>query len=169
MPVYLIRSRMNREYISKGAAILIVIVANACTSRTAKVPEVFSPESLQGEWHMLTEQNGEQVLFYPCDADNVFIQVKGDSIIIGWGQDASAGKIEDWNKNVADNDISLAVNDSFSVNFYRVLKTEEGLTEWWLWEDAEKPALLVNAVNKSRYKEVRQPCKECWEDCDEEQ
>lgn len=157
-----------------------LILAAACSSRTAETTSTDSeqitqdikpgltPEDLQGEWHMITEQNGEWVLFYPCDADNTFVQVKGDSIVIGWGQDATGGIIEDWLEGDTGNQITLAVNDSYSVNYYRVEKAENGNTVWWLWEDADNPSQFINAVNKPNYKEVRQPCKECWEDCDEE-
>jgi hypothetical protein len=121
------------------------------------------PKDLQGEWHMITEVDGEWILYYPCDADNIFIQLKSDSIIIGWGQDATAGKIENWSTD--DNTLTLAVNDSYSVNTYQVNPGKE-YTEWWLWEDAEKPSRFIPASQKSLYKEVKQPCKECWEDCE---
>ncbi len=159
--------------------VAVLLFATACTMRTsentvvAEQPQqenlTFSPASLQGEWHMISEQDGEWVLFYPCDADNTFIQVKGDSIIIGWGQDATAGVIEDYTSNETGNEITLAVNDSYAVNYYRVERTENGKIAWWLWEDAERPSQFINAFDKPSYKEVRQPCKECWEDCDEDQ
>ncbi|MCE7862199.1 MAG: hypothetical protein DYG99_01520 [Bacteroidetes bacterium CHB5] len=128
--------------------------------------ETLPAESLEGEWHMVTEVDGEWVLFYPCDADNTFIQIQADSIVIGWGQDATAGKIESWSND--GNKLTLAVNDSYAVNTYQVNTGLNGYTEWWLWEDAEKPSRFIHARNKAQYKEVRQPCKECWEDCEEE-
>jgi hypothetical protein len=162
--------RLNSVFI-----IFLLIVAMCCTPKSnepnaesleiAETENAFEPEDLQGEWHMITEIDGEWVLFYPCDADNTFIQIKGDSIIIGWGQDATGGKIENW---TADGDkLTLAVNDSYAVSTYPVSAGPD-YTEWWLWEDAEKPSRFINAINKSQYKEVRQPCKECWEDCEEE-
>jgi hypothetical protein len=116
---------------------------------------------------MITEVDGEWVLYYPCDADNTFIQLKADSIVIGWGQDATAGKIE--NRAVDGDKLTLAVNDSYAVNTYQLRIDQAGYTEWWLWEDAEAPSRFIHASQKSLYKEVKQPCKECWEDCDEEQ
>ncbi len=127
----------------------------------------FTLASLAGEWHMVTLQDNNWVLFYPCDADNTFVQVKGDSIVIGWGQDATLGKIESWSKS---NDyLSLVVNDSYSTNTYRVQQTDDGLTQWWLWEDAEGPSYFIPASDKSNYPTIKQPCKECWEDCEEGQ
>ena len=35
----------------------------------------FTLASLAGEWHMVTLQDNNWVLFYPCDADNTFVQV----------------------------------------------------------------------------------------------
>jgi hypothetical protein len=127
----------------------------------------FTLASLTGEWHMVTLQDNNWVLYYPCDADNTFVQIKGDSIIIGWGQDATLGKIESWSKS---NDyLSLVVNDSYATNSYRVQQTEDGLTQWWLWEDAEGPSYFIPAAEKNNYATIKQPCKECWEDCEEGQ
>lgn len=142
--------------------------AETAIEQDQKIPlvEKTQPETLQGEWHMITEVDGEWVLFYPCDADNTFIQLKADSIIIGWGQDATAGKIENWTAD--ESGLTLAVNDSYAVNTYKV-SAGNGYTEWWLWEDAEKPSRFIHAREKAHYKVVRQPCKECWEDCEEDQ
>ena len=77
----------------------------ACTSKTNlnnevdSVAETISPfklSDLTGTWHMLTLEDNEWVLFTACDADNTTVTIKGDSIIIGWGQDATGGKIESW-------------------------------------------------------------------------
>jgi len=127
----------------------------------------FTLASLAGEWHMVTQMDNEWVLFYPCDADNTFVQVKGDSIVIGWGQDATAGKIESWSRSNID-ELSLVVNDSYATSTYRVQQTDDGLTQWWLWEDAEGPSYFIPATEKSIYPTIKQPCKECWEDCEEE-
>jgi hypothetical protein len=128
----------------------------------------FTLASLAGEWHMVTLEDNNWVLFYPCDADNTFVQIKGDSIVIGWGQDATAGKIESWSLNNID-ELSLVVNDSYATNTYRVQQTDDGLTQWWLWEDAEGPSYFIPSSEKSNYPTIKQPCKECWEDCEEEQ
>jgi len=154
-----------------------IVLMSACTPKPAVefensdnevvTEQASASQDLQGEWHMITEVDGEWVLYYPCDADNTFIQLKADSIVIGWGQDATAGKIE--NRAVDGDKLTLAVNDSYAVNTYQVKIDQAGYTEWWLWEDAEAPSRFIHASQKSLYKEVKQPCKECWEDCDEEQ
>jgi hypothetical protein len=156
-------------------SLFICLIASACNPKTTETtteqadskPANLSANELEGEWHMITEVDGEWVLYYPCDADNTFIQLKGDSIVIGWGQDATAGKIE--NRAVDGDKLTLAVNDSYAVNTYQLRIDQAGYTEWWLWEDAEAPSRFIHASQKSIYKEVKQPCKECWEDCDEEQ
>jgi hypothetical protein len=156
-------------------SLFICLIASACNPKTTETtteqadskPANLSANELEGEWHMITEVDGEWVLYYPCDADNTFIQLKADSIVIGWGQDATAGKIE--NRAVDGDKLTLAVNDSYAVNTYQLRIDQAGYTEWWLWEDAEAPSRFIHASQKSIYKEVKQPCKECWEDCDEEQ
>jgi len=127
----------------------------------------FTLASLTGEWHMVSLQDNNWVLFYPCDADNTFVQIKGDSIVIGWGQDTTAGIIESWSLTNTD-ELSLVVNDTYATTTYRVQQTDDGLTQWWLWEDAEGPSYFIPASEKSNYATIKQPCKECWEDCEEE-
>ncbi|MBL7873064.1 MAG: hypothetical protein JNM78_15715 [Cyclobacteriaceae bacterium] len=129
-------------------------------------PGNFSLKDLMGEWHMVTQEEGEWVLFYACDADNTTVTIKGDSIVIGWGQDATAGKIESW--SVENDKLSLVVNDSYETNVYQVQKAEDGLMQWWLWDDSEGQSLFVHERYKNKYRVVKQPCKECWEDCDED-
>jgi hypothetical protein len=102
----------------------------------------FTLASLAGDWHMVTQQDNEWVLFYPCDADNTMVSINADSIMIGWGQDATLGKIESW--SASNGSLALVVNDSYSINTYRVEKTDDGLTQWWLWEDAEGPSYFIS-------------------------
>jgi hypothetical protein len=127
----------------------------------------FTLATLAGDWHMVTQQDNEWVLFYPCDADNTMVSINADSIMIGWGQDATLGKIESW--SASNGSLALVVNDSYSINTYRVEKTDDGLTQWWLWEDAEGPSYFISGNDINTYPVIKQPCKECWEDCEEEE
>jgi hypothetical protein len=157
---------------------LLAFIIGACSpspkSEDESVAEVeatnssndFTLASLSGDWHMVTQQNNEWVLFYPCDADNTMVSIQADSIMIGWGQDATLGKIESW--STSNGSLALVVNDSYSINTYRVEKTEDGLTQWWLWEDAEGPSYFISGKDIASYPVIKQPCKECWEDCDDE-
>lgn len=156
--------------------ILAFMVLMACTSKTSSTSEAdfavskssnFKLSDLSGTWHMLTLEENDWVLFYACDADNTTVTIKGDSIVIGWGQDATVGKIESW--SVENDKISLVVNDSFQTNVYQALGSEDGFMQWWLWEDSEEPGYFIHERDKSTYPAVKQPCKECWEDCDEEE
>lgn len=153
---------------------LILISCSPASKSDEQVPAETQPgtmenlklASLAGDWYMVTQQDNEWVLFYPCDADNTMVSVQADSIMIGWGQDATLGKIESW--SASNGSISLVVNDSYSINIYKVEKTEDGLTQWWLWEDAEGPSYFISGKDKDAYPVIKQPCKECWEDCEEE-
>ncbi|MBK7651136.1 MAG: hypothetical protein IPJ20_10965 [Flammeovirgaceae bacterium] len=157
---------------------LLAFIIGACSpspkSEDESVAEVeatnssndFTLASLSGDWHMVTQQNNEWVLFYPCDADNTMVSIHTDSIMIGWGQDATVGKIESW--SASKGSLALVVNDSYSTNTYRVEKTDDGLTQWWLWEDAEGPSYFISGKDIASYPVIKQPCKECWEDCDDE-
>jgi len=136
------------------------------TTANKETPDTLTLTDLSGTWHMLTLEENEWVLFTACDADNTTVSIKGDSIVIGWGQDATAGKIESW--SVENDKISLVVRDSYQTNVYQALGSEDGLMQWWLWEDSEEPGYFIHDRDMSSYPTIKQPCKECWEDCDEE-
>ncbi len=155
------------------ASVFLIALLAACaqtssneeTDSTEKTDSNFSLKDLAGEWHMVTQEEGEWILFYACDADNTTVTIKGDSIVIGWGQDATGGKIESW--SLENDKLSLVVNDSYETNVYQVQQAEDGLMQWWLWDDSEGQSLFVHDRDKNKYRVVKQPCKECWEDCDE--
>ncbi len=169
-------TRLHRQILILPIIALIMI---RCSGGSTSTPETaaestpstteksFALSDLSGEWHMLTQQNGDWVLYYPCDADNTFVQVKGDSIVIGWGQDATLGIIESWTLSDLD-ELSLVVNDSYTTTTYRVQQTEDGLTQWWLQDDVEGPSYFTHVREKDLFRTIKQPCKECWEDCEEE-
>jgi hypothetical protein len=156
------------------ASFLLIGLLAACTQLKSnderesveQTNSELSLTDLEGEWHMVTQEEGEWILFYACDADNTKVTIKGDSIVIGWGQDATAGKIESW--SVDDDKFSLVVNDSHEINVYEVQPAEDGLMQWHLWDDSEGQSLFVHDRDKNKYRVVKQPCKECWEDCDED-
>ncbi|MDZ7648708.1 MAG: hypothetical protein U5K54_16860 [Cytophagales bacterium] len=43
---------------------------------TGQTVEDFTLSSLAGDWHMVTQQDNEWVLFYPCDADNTMVSFR---------------------------------------------------------------------------------------------
>jgi hypothetical protein len=155
------------------ASVFFIVLLAACTQPKSneeaesveQTNSGFSLTDLEGEWHMVTREEGEWILFYACDADNTTVTIKGDSIVIGWGQDATAGKIESW--SVAGDKLSLVVNDTYETSVYQVQPAEDGLMQWHLWDDSEGQSLFVHEPDKNKYRIVKQPCKECWDDCDE--
>ncbi|MDZ7648707.1 MAG: hypothetical protein U5K54_16855 [Cytophagales bacterium] len=38
-------------------------------------------------------------------------------------------------------------------------KTDDGLTQWWLWEDAEGPSYFISGKDINTYPVIKQPCK----------
>ncbi|MFN3841522.1 MAG: hypothetical protein ACK4RF_12525 [Cyclobacteriaceae bacterium] len=154
--------------------VLLALVV-AC-SPSEKKQEVSNSKSLlhelQGEWEHLTKwPDGKWVVFRPCDADNLSIEVMGDTLVIGWGQDASFGII----RSFAESDvpgvyvITVTDQDEQTTKTYRMMWEDEAhnLAEWWLWDDDES-VVMARAHVLGNYTAIEQPCQECWDDCEED-
>jgi hypothetical protein len=154
----------------------------ACTRRSAGDEEKHDDEAqkltpsvtaqLQGNWEKLTQwPSGQWVIFRPCDADNLSMTVTNDSLVIGWGQDASFATIEHIEYNEVSNRYALTVHDPDSdeplVYFLEWENEEHTLARWWLWGPDQTSEILARVDILGRYQEFVQPCHECWDDCQE--
>lgn len=132
--------------------------------------EIIDVSYFSGEWQMLTEQNDSLIIYRPCDADNVMLQLHSDTLVIGWGQDASGGIVTDFQKQ-PDGRFSLVMKSLDSDYSQKIMVQVEdpfhGLARWWIWDDGSE-ALFVQAKHAKTYPYIIQPCHECWEDCPDE-
>jgi len=158
----------------------LAFLALACTPSKKRDEQAGTPatssalllQKLQGEWERLTKwPDGNWVVFRPCDADNLSMQIAGDTVVIGWGQDASFGIIRSFAESEMPGIYVLTVadQDEQTILTYRMMWDDEAhnRAEWWLWDDDES-VILVRAELLDQYKLIEQPCYECWEDCEEE-
>ncbi|MCK6616933.1 MAG: hypothetical protein L6Q51_04750 [Cyclobacteriaceae bacterium] len=158
------------------ATVLLIVFVACSPSGKKEAPENRDGHSqvltdLQGEWERLTRwEDGRWVVFRPCDADNMSMQFSGDTLVIGWGQDASFGII----RSVAESEMPeiylFTVEQDGQQVTYRMQWADDGhyMTEWWLWEDDES-VILVRSELLGSYTHIEQPCYECWDDCEEEE
>lgn len=152
-----------------------LVVFMACSPSGKKEIQTDTPSlltELQGEWERLTKwPDGTWVVFRPCDADNLSIQITGDTLVIGWGQDASFGIIRSFAESEMPGIFILTVDDQDeqTTKTYRMMWEDEAhnLAEWWLWDDDES-VITVHSGLLGNYTAIEQPCHECWEDCEEE-
>ncbi|MBX2961461.1 MAG: hypothetical protein KF687_03055 [Cyclobacteriaceae bacterium] len=133
----------------------------------------FGLDDLQGEWQRLTEdEDGTYIIFRPCDADNVMIQVNSDTLIISWGQDASFGLIKSFYTDEAGR-LVLSVHDQdenvAKTYFVQWEDDNDPIAGWFLFGLDEPPMLMAYESILERYEVVQQPCSECWDDCEEEE
>lgn len=164
--------------------LFILLLAYACTRRSSGNEEAeYSDEAenltpsitaeLQGDWEKLTQwPDGNWVVFRPCDADNLSMRISTDTLSIGWGHDASFAIIEHIEYDDILNRYALTVHDQDTdeelVYFLEWENEEHTLARWWLWGPDQAPDLLARIDILDRYKELVQPCHECWDDCEEE-
>lgn len=129
-------------------------------------------DDLQGEWQQLTEQeDGSYIIFRPCDADNMMIQVNSDTLMIGWGQDATFALIKSFYVDEAGR-VVLVVHDldenTAKTYFMQWEDDNDPLAGWFLFGLDELPVRMAHESILDQYTTVEQPCRECWDDCEEE-
>ena len=164
--------------------ILVMILAWACSKsrqenpdQTQSFEDAVSVESirlddLKGEWQELTEQeDGTYIIFHPCDADNRMVQVKSDTLLIGWGQDASFALIRSFYVDEAGRVVlSVIDQDDNTVRTYFIHREDNTglIANWFLFGLDEPPVRMAHESILDQYKKVQQPCRECWDDCEDE-
>jgi hypothetical protein len=164
-------------------SLLLILVVMACSPSNKEQAEdqIFDEEEstasislddLQGEWQQLTErEDGSYIIFRPCDADNMMIQVNSDTLMIGWGQDATFALIKSFYVDEAGR-VVLSVHDqdahATKTYFMQWEDDNDPLAGWFLFGPEEPPVLMAHQSIVHRYAVVQQPCRECWDDCEEE-
>src|SRR5688572_8142180 len=53
----------------------------------AHSPDSVSADDFPSSWTKLTDQNGKLVIFHPCDANNVMVEVRHDTLYLNWGEE----------------------------------------------------------------------------------
>jgi hypothetical protein len=163
----------------RSLRIICLIICMSCRQQqpvATDVPEalVAKPLSLAipSTWIKLTEHGGKSVIFYPCDADNIRVELRPDTLIIGWGQDAEQFFIESIDR-VEVNQLSIKARSEYEDEPHEftveLLDDKNSQARWHIWDDASSSELFTEEKVAVQYKEVKQPCRECWEDeqCDE--
>lgn len=118
-------------------------------------------------WVMLTEYKGQLVVFHPCDANNAAVEIQHDTLHINWGLEEGFYRIKSITRP-STNKITMTAEtypeegeESFTVDF---LDNEKKLSRWYVWLDDTTSAVFTDSRFKDQFKEVKQPCSECWGD-----
>lgn len=133
-----------------------------------EVSEILS--QLKGEWQMLTEWGDGQVIFHPCDADNMMLRVYSDTLMVSWGQDASITLIKSFYTE-EDGKIVITVQDLDNLElmtyYFQYEDESKKIARWWLYGMEDGDELFVHRDIAESYSSYEQPCHECWDDCGE--
>jgi hypothetical protein len=120
---------------------------------------------------MLTERNGELIVYHPCDANNTVVEIRHDTLYINWGQEEGFYTISSTQKEQSKIIFSAKpdyaeADEKFTVEF---LDAEKKKARWFVWLNDSTSAVFADTRTVAEYKTVKQPCLECWgEDvCDE--
>lgn len=120
---------------------------------------------IPSSWIMLTDYDGQLVIFHPCDANNATVDIRNDTLHVNWGLEEGFYHITSIAKPSGQKIRLTAETDSgeteeiFSATF---LDTEKKLSRWYVWLDDTTSAIFTDSRYKGQYKEVKQPCTECW-------
>jgi len=115
---------------------------------------------VRSTWVELTRQDGRWVIFEPCEASNLKLYWKVDTLVIEWGQMATMDLIR--NIKSAKGQFLLEGIDSTSNppnHSFRIEAVDSvpGLARWWLPTDQE-PRLLVKEKEKDKYPTIKESC-----------
>jgi hypothetical protein len=122
-------------------------------------------KEIPSSWTMLTEYNGQLVIFHPCDANNALVEIHDDTLHINWGLEEGFYRIKSITKPsngkiAMTGETDIGENEErFSVTF---LDAEKKLSRWHVWLDDTTSAIFTDSRFKDDFKEVKQPCSECW-------
>ena len=130
------------------------------------------------EWKMLTEINGEKVIYQACDAANrnFWIENKQNTWIFNHeeGHETMTDTIISFNR-ISDTEFKLILHSEYTDSLIEMIISEydSGKTSKWSWSysNFEMSYYFVSNIGKSDFKYVEQPCRECWDDeiCDEKE
>jgi hypothetical protein len=129
-------------------------------------------KDVSSSWTQLTENDGQLVIYHPCDANNTVVEVREDTLYINWGQEEGFYTITSV-KNSSTGKLILSAKsdygeeeDTFAVEF---LDDEKKQARWFVWLNDSTSEIFTDTRLVSQYREVRQPCRECWgkDVCDE--
>jgi hypothetical protein len=131
-------------------------------------------DELEGHWENLTPlPDGSWIVYIPCDADNAFLTLYKDTLLIGWGQDVSVTRVEEITPDtqVPGRYRLTAYSDDNPeklILFWEWANDEQTLLRCWFTRPDQEFGFFVREDNLEQYAVFEQPCHECWEDCDEE-
>jgi hypothetical protein len=122
-------------------------------------------KEIPSSWTMLTEYNGQLVIFYPCDANNPVVDFRHDTLHINWGLEEGFYHITSVAKP-SPGQLTLTGETDLGEtkeNFYATfLDNEKKLSRWYVWLDDTTSAVFTDSRFDNQYKIVKQPCTECW-------
>ncbi len=129
-----------------------LIVQSTGTMDTQNIPDVDL-----NEWTQVTEQNGQWVVFTPCESAPFDIEIKEGRINIGLGQISASGEISESTDNgsvrtIKFNDESEDGKAKFIT--MKFLDAEGEMVECNLWDFATE--VFVNNAHLDQYEKVRE-------------
>lgn len=160
-----------------GLVILLIISCQPQQKTTADLTaaqtySVDSVNDLPKSWTMLTEYNGKQVIYHPCDANNTVVEIRHDTLYINWGQEEGFYNIISITKNAPNKITFLAKGDleetpdTFHLEFLDNAKKKARL---FVWLNDSTSQVFTDTRLVRDYEDIKQPCRECWgrDVCDE--
>ncbi|WP_282080989.1 hypothetical protein [Aquimarina algiphila] len=122
------------------------------------------------DWIALTQYNNQDVIFQPCDSENLSITIRKNAnsydLGISHGHDItfdSIIRITKKNNNYIFHCSNTSNERLFSLT---IINNKKGIGLWkndFIFKDGAK---YVNRDRENLFQKIEQPCQECWDDCD---
>lgn len=145
----------------------ILLIFNSCgqSNKTA----TSKSEPLPTHWIEVQKQNGEWVIYEPCDATSFMMALKQDTIIVGWGQTMDMFRITN-KKQTPDSSFTISALSSCEEKWTFEMKASANKTHWVIKnsDGITHEKYLIPLADTVYYKHKYEPCEECWgqEICD---
>lgn len=131
-------------------------------------------------WEMLTEEEGEFIIFRPCDAANFCVSIndKRTVLSIEYGQDGALFDILsiDHKSKLSSNGnkdfLLFRIRDQNAGTEKRVFEVNAEFNQdtrhvfWTGLPYRDEEIMMISSLDTSYYKTVIQPCSDCWDECE---
>jgi hypothetical protein len=160
---------MKNLYPLAVAFLVLLVACQQKETSTSSIADVQDPvdllKELPSSWTMLTEHEGKQVIYQPCDANNTVVEIRNDTLYINWGQEEGFYNITTVKKDEHDN-LILSGKSAYEATEERfmitVLDDQKKQARWYVWLNDSASSVFTDSRLADTFETIKQPCRECW-------
>jgi hypothetical protein len=119
---------------------LLVALALACATADVALEGTLTRPDLAGTWLEVSEHQGKAVILAPCDAAVRTIRLQGDTLEVGWGQEATQYSVRAAKVSGESLELEVLAQGADTPQTVTVRRTGRGML--WKVEDSQFDTVL---------------------------